>query len=58
MLLQTDIGVEDWIVLTIPLACFIAMILARSTQTILLEVVHFLFLAASLALQLWYIVER
>jgi hypothetical protein len=58
ILLQTDIGVEDWIVLTIPLACFIAMILARSTQMILLEVVHFLFLAASLALQLWFILEQ
>ena len=57
ILLQTDIGVEDWIVLTIPLACFIAMILARSTQIVLLEVVHFLFLAGSLALQLWHIVD-
>jgi len=57
IVLQSDIGVEDWIALAIPLACFIAMILARSAQIVLLEVVHFLFLAGALALQFWHVVN-
>lgn len=58
VLLQADIGVTDWLVLSIPLACFIAMILAQSTQIIVLEVIHFLFLAGCLALQIWTIVNK
>ena len=58
ILLQVDIGVADWIVLTIPLSCFIAMIIAQSKQVIILEVIHFLFFAGSLALQVWWIWEN
>lgn len=56
--IQAGIGVTEWIVLTIPLACFIAMIIAQSSQYIVLEVVHFLFLAASIGLQLWWVIDR
>jgi hypothetical protein len=52
--IQSGIDNTDWIVLTIPLACFIAMIIAQSTQFIIYEIVHFLFLAGSIALQIWW----
>ncbi|HLF65316.1 MAG TPA: hypothetical protein VI603_16235 [Saprospiraceae bacterium] len=58
VLIQARIGVSDWIVLTIPLACFVAMIIAQSTQFIIFEVVHFLFLSGSIAMQLWWIISR
>jgi hypothetical protein len=56
-LIQTGIDASDWIVLVIPLATFMAMIIAQSRQYILFEVVHFLFLSGAIALQLWDLVE-
>jgi hypothetical protein len=56
-LLQAGITANEWLVISIPLACFIAMILARSSQFVFLEVIHFLFLAGCLALQLWWIID-
>ncbi len=58
VLIQTHIDASDWIILTIPLACFIAMLIAQSTQFIVLEVIHFLFLAACIGLQLWWIIDK
>jgi hypothetical protein len=57
-LIQTGIDASDWIVLVIPLSSFMAMIIAQSKQFIVFEVVHFLFLAGAIALQLWHIVDR
>lgn len=57
ILLQTDIGVMDWLVLAIPLACFMGMILTQATQIVVLEVIHFLFFAGTIALQLWGILN-
>jgi len=54
--IQTGIDASDWTVLAIPLACFIAMIIVQSSQYIILEVVHFLFLAGALALQIWWMI--
>lgn len=56
--IQAGIDVTDWIVLTIPLACFIAMIIAQSSQFIVFEVIHFLFLSGSIALQMMWLITK
>jgi hypothetical protein len=56
--LQSGMNDSDWVVLSIPLACFIAVIIAQSKQFFLCELVHFVFLAGSIGLQLWWLINK
>ncbi len=54
---KKDIGASDWLVLCIPLATFMAMLLARSKQHALMEIIHFVFLTGTLGLQVWVLLN-
>lgn len=56
--IQRGIDVSEWVALTIPIATFVAMIIAQTRQLVIPEILHFLFLAGTLTLQLWWIIER
>ncbi len=52
LLVQTGIFYEEWTIVSLPLACFIAMFFARSRQWLFLEIVHFGILLSVLTLQI------
>jgi uncharacterized protein DUF6427 len=52
LLLQSGIFYEEWTVLSLPLACFIAMFFVRSRQWLILEIIHFGILLSVLTLQI------
>jgi len=52
LLVQSGIYYEEWTILSLPLACFIAMFFARSRQWLILEIIHFGILLSVLTLQI------
>ena len=52
ILVQSDVFYEEWTILSLPLACFVAMGFARSRQWLLLEIMHFAILLTVLTLQI------
>lgn len=52
VMVQSGIFYEEWTVLSLPLACFVAMLFARSQQWLILEIVHFGVLLSVLTLQI------
>ena len=52
VLVQSGIFYEEWTILSLPLACFIAMFFARSRQWLILEIMHFGILLSVLILQI------
>jgi hypothetical protein len=49
---QSNVFYEEWTILSLPLACFVAMFFARSHQWLLLEITHFAILLSVLILQI------
>ncbi len=52
VLIQSGIFYEEWTILSLPLACFLAMFFARSRQWLILEIIHFGILLSVLTLQI------
>lgn len=55
--IQNRIGPADWLVLTIALGTFVAMVIAQSSQLVVFEIVHFIFLAGTIVLQIWWLLD-
>lgn len=49
---QRNINYEEWVTVSLPLSIFTAMMFIRSKQLLLMEILHFLFLLAVLAMQI------
>ncbi len=53
VLIQSHIFYEEWTALSLPLACFLAIIFVRSSQLLILEIIHFAMLLTVLGLQIY-----
>lgn len=52
LVVQSRIFYEEWTILSLPLACFVAMFFVRSRQWLILEIMHFGILLTVLTLQI------
>lgn len=51
--IQSHILYEEWTTISLPLACFLAIIFVRSSQLLILEIIHFAMLLSVLGLQIY-----
>ena len=50
---QSHIYYEEWTTISLPLACFLAIIFVRSSQLLILEIIHFAMLLSVIGLQIY-----
>ena len=50
---QANVYYEEWTTISLPLACFLAIIFVRSSQLLILEIIHFVMLLSVLGLQIY-----
>jgi hypothetical protein len=51
--IQSHIFYEEWTTISLPLACFLAIIFVRSRQLLILEIIHFAMLLTVIGLQIY-----
>ena len=56
VLVQSNVGQNEFVALGIPLGCFIAMLFIRSKQLLLLEIFHFALLLTIIGLNILYLI--
>ena len=52
VLVQAHINYEEWTTISLPMACFVAILFIRSSQILILEIIHFALLLTVIGLQI------